>query len=176
MSGKCCIRILKRDFEENNIKVININQGFAEIEYDSEIINEQKIRNILALSDLSLIKNNEEKIVEKVKLTIRELIFEMNNVDSIAKKTEYIVEKLGLNYRYLSTLFSKYEVLTLEKYIISQKIERIKQQIIENEYSLSEIAYMMNYSSVQYLSTQFKKETGMTVTKFKENFGLCSKT
>jgi len=80
------------------------------------------------------------------------------------------------NAGYLSTLFSKYEVLTLEKYIISQKIERIKQQIIENEYSLSEIAYMMNYSSVQYLSTQFKKETGMTVTKFKENFGLCSKT
>jgi len=114
MSGKCCIRILKRDFEENNIKVININQGFAEIEYDSEIINEQKIRNILALSDLSLIKNNEEKIVEKVKLTIRELIFEMNNVDSIAKKTEYIVEKLGLNYRY-PALFIKNQKYNCKK-------------------------------------------------------------
>ncbi len=176
MSGKCCIRILRKDFEANNIKVIDIGQGFAEIEYDSEIINEQKIRNILALSDLSLIKNNEEKTVEKVKLTVRELIFEMNNVNSIAKKSEYIVEKLGLNYRYLSTLFSKYEVLTLEKYIISQKIERIKQLIIENEYSLSEIAYIMDYSSLQYLSAQFKKETGMTVTEFKEKYGLFSKT
>ncbi len=168
MIGKCCIRIVKKDFEENNIKVLKIKQGFAEIEYDSEKINIRRISEILALSDLLIIKNNEEKIVEELKITVHELIFEMNNVDSIAKKSEYIVEKLGLNYRYLSRLFSKYEPVTLEKYIITNKIERIKQLIIEDEYSLSEIAYNMDYSSVQYLSSQFKKETGITVSEFKE--------
>ncbi|NOZ35900.1 MAG: helix-turn-helix transcriptional regulator [Chlorobi bacterium] len=168
MFGKCCIRIVKKDFEDNHIQVLNIKQGFAEIEYNSANIDIQKISEILALSDLSLIKNNEEKIIEKLKITVRELIFEMNNVDSIAKKSEYIIEKLGLNYRYLSRLFSKYELITLEKYIISNKIERIKQLISENEYSLSEIAYMMDYSSVQYLSTQFKKEAGITVSDYKE--------
>jgi AraC family transcriptional regulator len=96
-----------------------------------------------------------------------ELIYKMNNVNSIAQKSEYIVEKLGLNYRYISNLFSKYEPQTLEKYIIRHKIERIKQLIDENEYTLGEIAYMMDYSSVQYLSNQFKKETGMTVSEYK---------
>ncbi|MCD6555958.1 MAG: hypothetical protein J7K64_02075, partial [Bacteroidales bacterium] len=150
MQGKCCIRILKKDFEENNIKIITIKQGFAEIQYNPNEINIKKISEILALSDLVLIKNNDEKIIEKLKMTIHELIFEMNNVDSIAKKSEYIVEKLSLNYRYLSGLFSKYENNTLEKYIISKKIERIKQLIIVNEFNISEIAYMMDYSSVQY--------------------------
>ena len=169
MSGKCCIRIVQKDFEENNIIIHEIKQNFADIEYDPEKINELKILKILALSDLSIIKNSEERIVEKVKIAVKELIFEMNNVNSIAKKSDYIVEKLRLNYRYLSGLFSKYEPITLEKYIIKQKIERIKQLIIENEFSLSEIAYIMDYSSVQYLSGQFKKETGITVSEFKNS-------
>ncbi len=168
MIGKCCIRIIQKDFEENSIKILTVKPGFAEIEYNPEIINTQKISDILSLSDLSIIKNNEEKIVEDLKRTIHELIFEMNNVDSIAKKSEYIVEKTGLNYRYLSSLFSKYENITLEKYIISKKTERIKQLIIENEFNISEIAYMMDYSSVQYLSAQFKKETGITLSDYKK--------
>lgn len=169
MSCKCCIRIVKKDFEENNISVLRIKQGFAEIKYNPNEINIKKISEILALSELSLIKNNEEKIIEKLKNTVYELIFEMNNVNSIAKKSEYIVEKLGLNYRYLSGLFSKYENITLEKYIISKKIERIKQLISENDFNISEIAYMMDYSSVQYLSSQFKKETGVTLSEYKNN-------
>ncbi len=170
MIGKCCIRIVQKDFEENRIKILTVKPGFVEIEYNPEEVNTQKISEILSLSDLSLIKNNEEKIVENLKMTIHELIFEMNNVDSIAKKSEYIVEKLGLNYRYLSGLFSKYENNTLEKYIISKKIERIKQLIIENEFNISEIAYMMDYSSVQYLSAQFKKETGKTLSDYKKAY------
>jgi len=170
MLGRCCIRIVKKDFEENNITVLSIKQGFAEIQYNTKEINSQKIAEILALSDMSLIKNNDEKIIEKLKVTVHELIFEMNNVDSIAKKSEYIIEKLGLNYRYLSRLFSKYEPVTLEKYIISNKIERIKQLISENEFNISEIAYMMDYSSVQYLSSQFKKETGITLSDYKKQY------
>lgn len=170
MLGRCCIRIVKKDFEENNITVLSIKQGFAEIQYNTKEINSQKISEILALSDMSLIKNNDEKIIEKLKVTVHELIFEMNNVDSIAKKSEYIVEKLGLNYRYLSRLFSKYEPVTLEKYIISNKIKRIKQLISENEINISEIAYMMDYSSVQYLSSQFKKETGSTLSDYKKQY------
>ena len=170
MMGKCCIRIVRNDFEENNIKIITIKQGFAEIQYNPKEINIQKISEILALSDLVLIKSNDEKIIEKLKITIHELIFEMNNVDSIAKKSEYIVEKLSLNYRYLSGLFSKYENNTLEKYIISKKIERIKQLIIGSEFNISEISYMMDYNSVQYLSAQFKKETGITLSDYKKQY------
>ena len=167
MICKCCVRMLKHDFEEYNIKVLDIGIGFAEISYNSLQINNKGISEILKLSDLSLIKSREEKIVDKIKTVVIELIHYMNNVNSIAKKSEYLVEKLGLNYRYLSQLFSKYEDTTLEKYTILQKIERIKQLINEEEYTLSEIAYMMDYSSVQYLSNQFKKETGYSVSEYK---------
>lgn len=167
MICKCCVRMLKHDFEENNIKVVNINIGFAEITYDANKISKQKIREILKLSDLSIVKSREEKIVDDIKIAVIELIHYMNNMNSIVKKSEYLVEKLGLNYRYLSRLFSKYEDITLEKYIISEKIARIKQLINEDDFTLSEIAYMMDYSSVQYLSNQFKKETGYSVSEYK---------
>ena len=93
----------------------------------------------------------------------------MNNTDSIMRKSEYIVEKLSLNYRYLSKLFSTYESITLERYIILNKIEKIKELIDNEEYTLSELSYMMDYSSVQHLSNQFKKETGMSVTEYKQS-------
>jgi AraC-like DNA-binding protein len=92
----------------------------------------------------------------------------MNNVDSVVRKSEYLVEMLGLSYQQLSKIFSKYESITLERYIILNKVERIKELILQDEYTLSEIAYMMDYSSVQYLSNQFKKETGYSVTEYKK--------
>lgn len=168
MISKCCIRMLKSDFEASGIQVIEIDLGYAVINYNPDIITSDKIKDVLKLSGLSLISNREEKIVEDIKTAVIELIHYMNNVDSIAKKSEYIVEKLGLNYRYLSKIFSEYENITLERYIIFQKIERIKNLINEDEYSLSEIAYMMDYSSVQYLSNQFKKETGYSVSEYKQ--------
>ncbi len=167
MLGDCCIRLLRIDFEQAGITVHEIKKGYAEISYDDSTISDEKIDHILELSGLSRINGREQRLVEELKTAVYELIYKMNNIDSIAKKSEYIVEKLGLNYRYLSNLFSKYEPLTLEKYIIHHKIERIKQLIDEDDYTLSEIAYMMDYSSVQYLSNQFKKETGLTVTEYK---------
>jgi AraC family transcriptional regulator len=163
----CCVRLLRMDLEKVGIIVHEIKNGYAEITYPESTIDDDKIDHILSLSGLSRINGREQRIVEELKTAVFELIYKMNNVDSIAQKSEYIVEKLGLNYRYLSNLFSKFEPQTLEKYIIRHKIERIKQLIDEDEYTLSEIAYMMDYSSVQYLSNQFKKETGYTVSEYK---------
>ncbi len=167
MLSKCCIRMLRNDFEANQIEVKDLQLGYAEISYNPKHINQKVIIDILKLSGLSLITSREEKIIEDLKTAVIELVHYMNNVNSIAKKSEYIVEKLGLNYRYLSKLFSKYENTTLEKFIILHKIERIKNLIDEDDYTLSEIAYMMDYSSVQYLSNQFKKETGHSVSDYK---------
>ncbi len=88
-------------------------------------------------------------------------------MNSVVRKSEYIVEKMGKSYSHLSRVFSRFESVTLEKYIIYQKIERIKDLIDQDELTLSEIAYMMDYSSVQYLSNQFKKITGFSVTEYK---------
>jgi AraC family transcriptional regulator len=78
------------------------------------------------------------------------------------------VEKMGMNYQQISKVFSKYEPITLERFTILVKLEKLKEMIISDEYSLSEISYLMDYSSVQYLSNQFKKETGYSVTEYKK--------
>lgn len=167
MISKCCIRMLQHDLESHQIRVNDIRLGYAEISYNPNSVNQETIKEILKLSGLSLISSRDEKTIEDIKTAVIELVHQMNNVNSIAKKSEYIVEKLGFNYRYLSKLFSEHEDITLEKYIILHKIERIKNLIDEDEYTLSEIAYMMDYSSVQYLSNQFKKETGYSVSDYK---------
>jgi AraC-like DNA-binding protein len=114
-----------------------------------------------------VIDSREMIMVEQIKQAVIELIHHMNNVDSVVRKSDYLVEKLGYSYQHLSKTFSAYETITLERYIILQKIERIKQLIDNDEFTLSEIAFMMDYSSVQYLSNQFHKTTGMTVSEYK---------
>ncbi len=161
------MRLVEKELKTQGINIVQLKPGQIIIKTNNEDKDRQTIHNILTELGMSVVQSKDERIVLEIKQAVYELIFEMNNVDSIAKKSEYIVEKLGMNYQYLSKLFSKLEPVTLEKYIIQQKIERIKQLIIEGDYTMSEIAYMMDYSSAQYLSAQFKKETGMTLTEFK---------
>ena len=169
MLCSCCVRLIELEFEKAGIKTNVVRAGFAQIEFDSDKHNLNTIENILVRNGMALIKTREQKIVEQIKLAVIELIHHSNNVNSILRKSEYLVEKLGMSYQQLSKLFSKHEAITLEKYIIRNKIERIKELIDTDEYSLSEIAYMMDYSSVQYLSNQFKKETGMSVSEYKKS-------
>ncbi len=165
----CCTRLLELEFEKAGIKTLLIRAGYAQIEFDTEVHSLESIQKILEKNGMALIKTREQKIAEQIKTAVIELIHHSNNVNSILRKSEYLVEKLGMSYQQLSKLFSKHEAITLEKYIIRNKIERIKELIDSDEYSLSEIAYMMDYSSVQYLSNQFKRETGMSVSEYKKS-------
>lgn len=89
--------------------------------------------------------------------------------DSNIKWADFISKKLHLEYKYLGSLFSSVESITFEQFIINQKIERVKELLVYDELGLKEIAYQLNYSSVAYLSNQFKKVTGMTPTQFKNS-------
>lgn len=111
--------------------------------------------------------DKETVLIEQIKLAVHELIHEMNNVDSVVRKSEYLVEKLNRSYSVLSRTFSLHSSVTLEKYIILHKIGRIRELIDEDELTLSEIAYIMDYNSVQYLSSQFKSVTGISVSEYK---------
>jgi len=168
MMGKCCIRLLRVVFEENGIEVLSIIPGEADIKYKSLDWNEKRLAVLLEENGFGLILSREKRIVEQTKQAVIELIHELNNVNSIVQKSEYMVEKIGLSYQQISKLFSKHEAITLERFIILNKIERVKELIHSDEYTLSEIAYIMDYSSVQYLSNQFKKETGHSVTDYKK--------
>lgn len=169
MLSRCCLKVIRDEFERNNIAVENIRLGEATISFNKKEMNLENISTILKKLGFELVVSREAKITNKIKTVVIELIHHLNNVDSIVRKSDYLVEMLGMSYQQLSKIFSKHEPVTLERYIILNKIERIKELLMYDEYTLSEIAYMMDYSSVQYLSNQFKKETGYSVSDYKKS-------
>ena len=169
MMCRCCQRVIRWEFEKAGIGVEEIGMGRAVITFDPDRINMEMVKKILQDMDMDLVEDREDRLVEEIKRGVIDLIHRMNNVDSVVRKSEYLVEKTGLSYPYLSRIFSQHEQITLERYIILHKIERIKELIDQEELTLSEIAFMMDYSSVQYLSQQFKQITGMTVSEYKDS-------
>ncbi|MCK5137420.1 MAG: helix-turn-helix domain-containing protein [Bacteroidales bacterium] len=165
----CCIQLIRERLDRAGIEVEEISPGKATISYDEQAISNDDIRRVLNDIGTDIIEGRDKILVEQIKQAIIELIHLMNNMDSIIRKSDYLVEKTGLSYAYLSRIFSSQEHITLEKYIILNKIERIKELIDQDEFTLSEIAFMMDYSSVQYLSNQFKQITGMTVSDYKDS-------
>jgi AraC-like DNA-binding protein len=167
MVSSCCVILVKERLEAAGIQVKNVQLGRADVTYTQGKHDHETISGILSGIGLQLIESREDALVEQIKQAVIELIHHMNNVDSVVRKSDYLVEKLGYSYPHLSKLFHAREPVTLERYVILQKIERIKQLIDNDEHTLSEIAYMMDYSSVQYLSSQFHRMTGMTVSEYK---------
>jgi AraC-like DNA-binding protein len=106
-------------------------------------------------------------LLERIKKIIIEIV---HNTDEAIKTnfSEFLSEKLDHNYTYLSNLFSEVQGTTIEQFIIAHKVERIKELIIYGEKNISEIAWMMNYSSIAHLSNQFKKVTGLSPSHFKK--------
>lgn len=175
MVCRCCIRFLHEKLTQEGYSITGIELGKVTVSMDSSGYTREDIQKSIEKLGFELIRSREKWLVEKIKQAVIELIHQMNNVDSIARKSDYLVEKLGLSYPYLSRLFSANEPITLERYIILQKIERIKELVDQGEFSLSEIAYMMDYSSVQYLSRQFHAVTGVTVSEYKQGKGAFRK-
>lgn len=169
MVCKCCIRVIRQELEQQGITVNKITLGEATLNYDDKKHDEKSIERILNDNGFELITNKEKILVEQIKVAVIELIHYANNMNSIIRNSDYLVEKLGYSYQHLSAIFSRHEPTTLEKYIIMNKIEKVKEMIEYGELSLSEIAFIMGYSSVQYLSTQFKNITGISVSDYKKN-------
>jgi AraC-like DNA-binding protein len=169
MLCSCCIRVISTEFAKKGIEVLSIELGKAVIAYDSEKINHTDIRKILNLLDFDLISDRETILVEQIKNSVIELVHYSNNINSIIRKSDYLIEKLNMSYQTISKLFSRHEKITLEKFIILHKVERTKELILSKELTLSEIAYMMDFSSVQHLSNTFRKITGYSVTDYKKS-------
>jgi len=160
----CCKGLLELLFEKEQIDYLKIELGRIVFPADADL---KKIEELINKSGLRVIEDKNLKLVEQIKVAVIELIHYANNSNSIIRNSDYLVGKIGISYPQLSRVFSEYESITLEKFIIHHKIQRIKILLQEEEFSLSEIAYQMGYSSVQYLSNQFKKMTGMTVSEWK---------
>jgi AraC-like DNA-binding protein len=163
-----CKMVVKSEFEKLGLPTISVELG--EVELEKEISDEQKevlLKNLQVLG-FDLIDDKKTKTVERIKNLIVDLVHHKNNELKI-NLSDYLAENLNQDYNSLSNLFSEIENTTIEKYFISQKIEKVKELLIYNELSLSEIADILNYSNVAHLSNQFKKITGFTPTSFKQS-------
>ncbi len=163
-----CIKVVKEELEKLGLDVRSIVLGEVVVNGKYDVLPVERIKAVLEQNGFELIEDKRAKLIEQIKLVILELA--RNHAGSDAediKYSDYIVKNIGMDYHYLSGLFSSVENITIEQYIILQKIERAKELLKYGELTLSEIAYKLGYSSVQHLSNQFKKVTGLTASQFK---------
>ena len=162
-----CIMAVQTIFEQHQITVTEVNMG--EVMLQTKLADQQKqdLEKSLTTLGFELICDRKSRIIEQIKAVIIDLIQNQNG-ELLQNLSDVLREKLQQDYNYLSRLFSDVEGITIEKYFISQKIEKVKELLVYDELNLSEIAYRLNYSSVAYLSSQFKKITGLTPSHFKK--------
>lgn len=141
---------------------------FGEIELSDSITDEQfgNLQANLNRYGIEIINNQKSQLVQRIKDTIIEMIYEKDKLPT-STISNYLADQLNLSYGYIANVFSEYTYTSIENFIIIQKIERAKKLIVEDGLTLTEVSYKLNYSSVAYLSAQFKKVTGLTPSMFK---------
>lgn len=163
-----CIKVVREELEELGLEPAQITLGEAEIKDDLTSDNKKNLQKRFAVLGFELLDDKKATLVEKVKNAIIEIVHYGEDLDNRIKFSKQIEKKIGVDYHTLSNLFSETEGTTIEKYIILQRIEKVKELLVYNELNLSEIAFKTGYSSVQHLSMQFKKITGLTPSHFKK--------
>lgn len=162
-----CMLVVTDILEKLGLKVLHIELGRAEVE-NPEKISLKKINEALKKYGFELLKGKNQQLVEQIKTLLIQYVQESENKEELPNLSEYLANHIHQNYSTLSSVFSKSEDITIEKYLIHLKIERVKELLSYGELTLSEIAFKLNYSSVAHLSGQFKKTTGMSVTDYKK--------
>jgi len=158
--------IVREELKKLGLHYLTVNLG--EVEIMENITEKQRgqIKAAMLKSGLELMDDKKSMLIEKIKNIIIEMVHYTDELPKI-KFSEYLSEKLNHDYTYLANLFSETEGVTIEHFIITHKIEKVKELIMYDELNLTEIAWKLHYSSVAYLSTQFKKITGLTPSFFK---------
>jgi AraC-like DNA-binding protein len=149
------------------LDLVCVDLGVVEIKEDLTPIQHATLKKMLLKSGLELLDDKKIILIERIKNVITEMI---HYTDEIPKTnySDYISDKLGYDYTYLANTFSEVKGITIQQYIIINKIEKVKELILYDELNLTEIAFRLHYSSVAHLSGQFKKITGLTPSFFKK--------
>lgn len=163
-----CIKVVKDVFQKQRLLVKEIQLGEVTIEGSIDKKQEEALSQSLQSEGFELIDDKRSRIVAQIKSLLIDLIH-YGDLEALHENvSDYISQKLHKDYHYLSNLFSEMENLTIEQFVIYQKIEKVKELLVYDELSLSEIGFRMRYSSVAHLSAQFKKITGFTPSQFKK--------
>ena len=162
-----CIAVIKEGITNLGHAVSRISLGKLSLNTDLSKDELSKIETFLRDNGFELISKKQVRIVDQAKALINEVFSENVRYDSQLRFSSLLSEKLHLNYDSISELFSKLEGITLEKYIITKRLEKVKELLVYTEFSLTEIAYITGFSSINHLSRQFKELTGLSPSHFK---------
>jgi AraC family transcriptional regulator len=167
-----CIKVVGEELSKLGYDVRSIALGEAVVAGEPTKAGLEKIKSALVENGFELIEDQRVKTIERIKHAVLKLVQRDAEKEPLkGKASEYIAREVGKDYHSLSTLFSSLENITIERYIILQRIERAKELLKYGELTLSEVSYKLGYSSVQHLSSQFKNVTGMTPSAFKKMVG-----
>jgi AraC family transcriptional regulator len=168
MVSRSCIKLVEVYFKTiEGVEVQKVFLGKVFLQIDSALISQKELKNHFKQIGFEIIEDPDVILSEKIKTAAIELIMFSNNNNSIIRNSDYISDRVQEPYEKISKVFSKISGITLEKYIILLKIEKAKELVLEGSLTFSEISYQLDYSSVQYLSRQFKQITGYTFSEFK---------
>ncbi len=166
VSTRCKLTV-KEILKKFGLHFVVVDLGEVEIMEELNAAELQLLQGVLSESGLELMDNKRAILIERIKNIIIEMVHHTEEMIKV-NFSDYLTGKLDHDYTYMANLFSEVQGTTIEQFIISHKVERIKELIIYNELNITEIAWKLNYSSVAHLSNQFKKATGLSPTHFKQ--------
>lgn len=167
--GRCEMAV-SQIFKDLGIETVSVQLGMAETQKD---LSDKELKNLdgeLKKIGFEILEDQSQKQIEQTKKLIIQKISELDIAENFLL-SEFLSDKMHRDYSSISKLFSQNQGITLEQYFILQKIEKVKELLFYNEFSLTEIAGKLGYKSVQHLSTQFRNTTGFTPTEFKKMKG-----
>jgi AraC-like DNA-binding protein len=167
MVSNRCKMVVKEELKKLGLHFIIVELGEVEIMESISLEQQEQLKKALHHSGLELIHDKRVVLIEKIKIVIMEMIHYSDELPKV-NYSDYISEKLNYDYTYLSNIFSEVKGITIQQFIIINKIERVKELLLYDELNLTEISYKLHYSSVAHLSNQFKKITGLSPSFFKQ--------
>lgn len=162
-----CILVVKQEFEKEGITPVEINMGEVKLDEPLSYVQMDNLSNRLEDLGFEILDDKNKRLIEKIKAALIEKV-QSGEIEEHFNLGDFLPAKLNKEYTQLSRLFSEVEGITLEQFFILQKIEKVKEWLVYDELTLSEISYRLGYSSVAHLSSQFKKVTGLTPSAFKK--------
>ncbi len=166
-----CIMVVEQQLAAMDLTGFTVALGEANLKEQLSALQISNLARLLSAHGFELLVDKKQMIVEKVKNIVVQILHGSDQPALRINFSELIRQKLGIDYHYITSVFSSLEGITIEQYIIQQRIEKVKELLVYNELTLSEIAYRLEYSSVHHLSNQFKKITGLTPSVYKNQKG-----
>lgn len=162
-----CKMVVKNELKHLGLHYTFVELGMVEVLEEITPAQLQLLKISLKKSGLELLDDKKSILIEKIKNVITEMVHYSDELPRV-NYSDYISEKLNLDYTYISNIFSEVKGITIQQFIINHKIERVKELLLYDELNLTEISYKLHYSSVAHLSNQFKKITGLSPTYYKK--------